>query len=59
MLTVNDEAMSKALDAISEEAEKLLEFDLPDTVKERLELINSIARYKVDLRADTESGRKD
>lgn len=59
MLTLNEEAMSEALDAISEEANKLLELDLPNKVKEKVELIHSIARYKVDSRTDAEGGEKD
>ena len=52
---MNDEAMSGALDAICEEAEKLLEYELPREVEEKIELIISIARYKFDVRTDKEA----
>jgi two-component sensor histidine kinase len=47
-----DEAqMSKALDAIHEEAVKLLEHEMPHEVNNGLHLIISLARYKSDVRA--------
>ena len=49
------EQMSKALDAIHDEALKLLQHEgLPDEVEEGLDLILSIARYKFDVRTDEE-----
>ncbi len=52
---MNEKQMSKALDAIHDEALKLSEHDdLPEEVMEGLELIISIARYKFDARSDEE-----
>jgi hypothetical protein len=48
---MSEEAMSKALDAIYEEAIKLLQPNLPEEVREGLDLIISIARYKFDNRS--------
>jgi hypothetical protein len=47
---MSEQAMSKALDAIHEEAEKLLSGEVPEGVRKGLELIVSIARYKHDVR---------
>lgn len=47
---MNEEAMNQALNAIYEEAEKLLSMELIPDVRERIELILSIARYKFDNR---------
>lgn len=56
---MNDDAMSKALDAIYEETQKLLNRDdLPEEVKKHLDYIQSIARYKFDNRGDNEKGLK-
>jgi hypothetical protein len=51
---MDEKAMSEALDAIHDEALKLLEMKLPEGVQEGLELIASIARYQHDVRSDTE-----
>ena len=48
---MTEEAMSEALDAIYEEAERLSRLDLPTDVSEGLALIMSIARYKHDVRS--------
>lgn len=48
------EAMSKALDAIYQEAERLKTYDVPADVAGGLDLIMSIARYKHDVRSTTE-----
>jgi len=48
---MTEEAMSKALDAIHEEAIKLLQPNLSKEVREGLNLIISIARYKFDNRS--------
>jgi hypothetical protein len=42
----NPQAMSAALDAIYDEAAKLLTLDLPDQVEQGLERIRALARYK-------------
>jgi hypothetical protein len=47
---MHEKAMSEALDAIHDEALKLLECDPPEEVERKLELIASIARYKHDVR---------
>lgn len=49
------DAKDQALDAISEEAEKLLKYELPDEVEEKIQLIISLARYKFDVRTDQEA----
>lgn len=41
---------SKALEAIHEEAVKLLKFDMPFEVRQGIGLIISIARYQLDVR---------
>jgi hypothetical protein len=51
---MNEHAMSDALDAIHDEAEKLLRFDLPPEAEEIVDLIMSIARYQLDVRTDVE-----
>ena len=48
------EIMQSALNAIGEEAEKLLSNSLPDNFREALERIVSIARYGMDVRTEGE-----
>jgi hypothetical protein len=48
---MSEEAMSEALDAIHDEAMKLLQHELPEEVRKGLDLIVSIARYKSDIRS--------
>jgi hypothetical protein len=48
------ERMSEALDAIYDEAMKLLTLDVPEEVTKGLMLILSIARYKQDVRSQQE-----
>jgi hypothetical protein len=51
----NEAAMSDALDVIRDEASRLLnEADIPEAVVKGLELIESIARYKMDVRSQQE-----
>lgn len=50
------EAYSQALDAILEVAISILEYDLPHSVCEKVQLIISIARYKHDVRSSSEDG---
>jgi hypothetical protein len=45
---MSEEEMSKALDTIHDEAILLLQYDLPEEVIEKLNLIVSLARYKHD-----------
>ncbi len=50
-----DEAqMSEALDAIHDEAVKLLQHEMPHKVNNGLHLIISLARYKSDVRTSQE-----
>jgi hypothetical protein len=50
-----DEAqMSEALDAIHDEAVKLLQHEMPHEVNNGLHLIISLARYKSDVRTSQE-----
>jgi hypothetical protein len=51
---MSEKDMSQALDAIHDEAIKLLQQDLPEEVREGLDLIVSIARYKHDIRSSQE-----
>jgi len=51
---MSEEAMSEALDAIHDEAVKLLQQNLPEEVRKRLDLIVSIARNKFDVRSSEE-----
>ena len=51
---MGEKAMSEALDAIHNEAMKLLQHDLPEEVREGLDLIASIARYKHDVPTNEE-----
>ena len=46
-----EQNMSKALDAIHDEAIKLLKHDLPDKAREKINLIISLTRYKSDVRS--------
>jgi hypothetical protein len=52
--SMNETAMSKAMDAVHDEALKLLQHELPEEVQKGLELIVSIARYKFDVRGTQE-----
>lgn len=52
---MSEEAMLEALNAIHDEAMKLLQHDLPEEVREGLELIVSIARHKEDVRSSDEN----
>jgi hypothetical protein len=55
---VSEEQMSEALDAIHDEAEKLLaRDDLPSEVEDKVSLIMSIARHQMDVRTEEERGR--
>ncbi len=51
---MSEKAMSEALDAVHDEAMKLLQHELPEEVRKRLDLIVSIARYKSDIRSSKE-----
>ena len=51
---MSEKVMSEALDAIHNEALKLLQNDLPEEIREGLDLIVSIARYKQDVRTNEE-----
>ncbi|HEY9794905.1 MAG TPA: hypothetical protein V6D30_04625 [Leptolyngbyaceae cyanobacterium] len=51
---MSEKAMSEALDAIYDEAMKLLQHELPEEVIKGLDLIVSIARYKSDIRPSQE-----
>jgi hypothetical protein len=51
---MSEKAMSEALDAIHNEALKLLQHDLPEEIREGLDLIVSIARYKQDIHTNEE-----
>lgn len=46
--------MSKALDAIHDEAVKLLHANVSDEVRNGLELIRSLAQHKFDVRSEGE-----
>lgn len=48
---LSTEKISRAFEAICEEAEKLKTNDLPDPVKAGLALIVSIARHQNDIRS--------
>jgi hypothetical protein len=53
--TLNEKMMSEALDAIREEAERLLNYDsLSEAARRRLELVLSITRHGFDVRTDEE-----
>jgi hypothetical protein len=54
---MNEKAMSEALDAIHDEATKLLKHGLPQEVQRHLELIISLARYKHDVRSSQEKDK--
>jgi hypothetical protein len=51
------EAVSKVLDAIHEEADRLKSYEVPADVAGGLDLIISIARHKHDIRGDEEIDR--
>lgn len=53
-MNIDAEAMSRALDAIHDEADRLLGANPPESVRQSLELIRSIARYKHDVRSQSE-----
>ena len=48
-------AMREALEAIRQEAEKLLAQDLPADIEPKINLILSIAEYQFDLRTEQET----
>ena len=52
---MSEEPMSRALDAIHDETEKLLLLELPSDVRRGLEVIISLARYQLDVRGNSES----
>jgi hypothetical protein len=54
---MDEQAMSEALDAIHDEALRLLQLDLPEEVEKGLELIVSLSRYKFDVRTAEEEQR--
>jgi hypothetical protein len=47
---MNEETMSKALEAIHEIAESIRGGDLPDDLADQIDLIAAIARAKADVR---------
>ena len=51
---MTEDAMSKALDAIHEEATRLLAINNPIEAREGLDRIISLARYKFDNRSEEE-----
>jgi hypothetical protein len=51
---MSEKVMLEALDAIHNEAIKLLQHDLSKEIREGLDLIVSIARYKQDIRTNEE-----
>jgi len=55
---LSTEKISRAFDAICEEAEKLKTQELPDPVKAGLALIVSIARHQNDIRNAPEGSCK-
>ena len=55
---MNPKAKQEALDAIGEEAEKLLAMNLAQEVEDRVELIISLARHAFDVRTEQEKARK-
>lgn len=52
---MNIKATKEALEAVAEEAEKLLSMELSDAAEAKVELILSIARYQVDIRTQQET----
>ena len=54
---MESELMAKALDAIHDEAVRLLGLDPPDEIEEGLNLIASLARYGFDVRTEGEKRR--
>lgn len=58
-MSMNAEGMERALDAIHDEALKLMQFDLPEEAQQIVELIHSLSRYKYDIRSDQERQSKD
>jgi hypothetical protein len=53
---MNEQSMSEALDAIHNEAVKLLALDLSPEADAIIELIVSLSRYKHDVRTAAEAG---
>ncbi len=56
---MDEKTMSEALDAVHDVAVGLLKHDTPEEVREGLQLIISIARYKFDVRTKDEVARSD
>jgi hypothetical protein len=55
MPRMSEKAMSDALSAIHDEAARLLgRSDIPEDARKTIELILSIARYKIDVRGNKE-----
>lgn len=48
---MDEKLMSEALDAIYDEAVKLLKYETSEEVRKGIELIISISRYKFDVRS--------
>lgn len=55
---MNELARAEALEAIHQEAEKLMGLTLSNRVAEGIQLIASIARYGFDARSEEERARK-
>lgn len=52
---MNEKTVEQAFSAIIDEAIKILEYpDIPDGVKEKIEIILSVSRYQVDIRTHDE-----
>ena len=56
---MNEIAMRQALEAIYEEALKLLQLDLSEQARRSADLILSLARYKFDVRSEDEKRSED
>jgi hypothetical protein len=54
---LDKQPLQQALDAIHDEASKLLEMDITPEVQEKIELIISLARHGFDVRTDAEQGK--
>ena len=52
---MNSKTMAEALNAIREEAEKILAMALPDKAAAKVELIIATARYQHDVRTQQET----
>jgi len=51
---MSEKQLTEALSAIHDEAEKLLNYEMPEEVQKGLELIISISRYQTDVRSSEE-----